>query len=395
VEVVEDRAGELKRAIVSRALELGFSKVGFAKARVEKEAPRLAQWLDNGHHGEMGWMARAPERRWNAERSLPGTATVVCCTLNYYQGAPIPPEGLAGVISSYARGHDYHEVMQSKLRILATFIESLSGAVTRVYVDTGPLLEKSFAAEAGLGWVGKHSNLLSRDGSSWFFLGEILVPLHLPVDSPTPNHCGSCSRCIEACPTKAIVQPYDVDSRLCISYLTIELRGPIPRELRASVGRRIYGCDDCQDVCPWNRFARKSDERAFFPREPLASMDLVDLLRMSREAFLDATRGSAIRRSRYAGFLRNVAVALGNSHDARAVPALVEALTHEEALVRGHAAWALGAIGSRDAKESMKSRLGVEKDEWVREEIELALNGLSPLPKGEGKDSYRGSMPTS
>ena len=327
-------------------------------------------------------MARAPERRWDARASLPGAATVICCALNYYQGAPLPPEGLPGVISSYARGDDYHDLMESKLRALAAFIESRSESKTRLYVDTGPVLEKSFAAAAGVGWVGKHSNLLSRDGSSWFFLGEILVDLSLPLDATERDHCGSCTRCIQACPTKAIVSPYVVDSRLCISYLTIELRGPIPRELRALVGNRIYGCDDCQDVCPWNRFARKSEEKAFFAREPLASMDLIGMLRMSREAFLDATRGSAIRRARYAGFLRNVAVALGNSRDARAVPTLVEALDHEEDLVRGHSAWALGFIGSKDASGPLKARVEVEEEPWVREEIEWALNSLSPLGRG-------------
>jgi epoxyqueuosine reductase len=382
LEVDEGRGTKLRDAIVSHAVDLGFSKVGFAKARLDEEAPRLSEWLHHGHHGEMGWMARAPERRWDTRASLPGAATVICCALNYYQGTPVPPEGLSGVISSYASGDDYHDLMESKLRALATFIESRSGAKTRLYVDTGPVLEKSFAAAAGLGWVGKHSNLLSRDGSSWFFLGEILVDLSLPLDAATRDHCGSCTRCIQACPTKAIVSPYVVDSRLCISYLTIELRGPIPRELRALVGNRIYGCDDCQDVCPWNRFARKSEEKAFFAREPLASMDLIGMLRMSREAFLEATRGSAIRRARYAGFLRNVAVALGNSRDARAVPTLVEALDHEEDLVRGHSAWALGFIGSNDASGPLKARIEVEEEPWVREEIEWALNNLSPLRKG-------------
>ncbi len=378
MEVDEGRGTKLRDAIISYAVDLGFSKVGFAKARLDEEAPRLSEWLHHGHHGEMGWMAQAPERRWDARASLPGAATVICCALNYYQGAPFPPEGLSGVISSYARGDDYHGLMESKLRALAAFIESRSEAKTRLYVDTGPVLEKSFAAAAGLGWVGKHSNLLSRDGSSWFFLGEILVDLSLPLDATASDHCGTCTRCIQACPTKAIVSPYVVDSRLCISYLTIELRGPIPRELRALVGNRIYGCDDCQDVCPWNRFARKSEEKAFFARESLASMDLIGMLRMSRAAFLDATRGSAIRRARYAGFLRNVAVALGNSQDARAVPTLVEALDHEEDLVRGHSAWALGVIGSNDASGPLKLRLEVEEKPWVREEIEWALNNFSP-----------------
>jgi epoxyqueuosine reductase len=299
----------------------------------------------------------------------------VCCALNYYQGPPAS-RPLHGVISAYARGDDYHAVLEERLRAVANFIEERENVPTKVYVDTGPVLEKSYAAAAGLGWTGKHSNLLSRDGSSWFFLGEILVPLEIPADEPERDHCGTCTRCIEACPTRAIVEPYVVDSRLCISYLTIELRGAIPRELRPLIGDRIYGCDDCQDVCPWNRFAHKSDESRFFPREPLASMDLIDMLRMSRESFLAATKGSAIRRARYPGFVRNVCVALGNSGDAAAVQPLIDALEHDEPLVRGHAGWALARLGAGYAAGALSSRLQRENDEMVRDELTWALERL-------------------
>jgi epoxyqueuosine reductase len=369
---------ELKALIIDNARAAGFDKVGFARAQLDAETPHLAEWLQRGYHGDMRWMERDPERRTDVSRSLPDTQTLICCALNYYQGPPTPPSQSRGrgVISSYARGDDYHGVLERKLEEVARFIESICDVPTKLYVDTGPVLEKSYAAAAGLGWTGKHSNLISQDGSSWFFLGEILVPMELPVDAPVADHCGTCTRCIQACPTDAIVEPYVVDSRLCISYLTIELRGAIPRELRRGVGDRIYGCDDCQDVCPWNKFAKKSEEAAFFAREPLASMDLVAMLAMSREQFLAATKGSAIRRARYPGFLRNVAVALGNSGDPNAVGPLSAALDHEESLVRQHAAWGLAELADASAKEPLTRRLGIEAVESVRDELEWALEQL-------------------
>jgi epoxyqueuosine reductase len=324
----------------------------------------------------MHWMHRDPVRRTNAERNHPGTKTVVCCALNYYQGSPEVGSFDKAVISSYARGEDYHRVMEARLEKLARFVEEAWDVKTKVYVDTGPMVEKSYAVAAGLGWMGKHSNLLSRQGSSWFFLGEILLPLELTPDRSERNHCGTCTRCIEACPTRAIVQPYVVDARLCISYLNIELRGSIPRELRPRMGLRIFGCDDCQDVCPWNRFAKKSEEPAFSPRQPLASMELTDMLQMSRGEFLAVTRGSAIRRARYAGLLRNVAVALGNSGNRRAAAALIGVLDHPEALVRGHTAWALGSLCSAEARDPLADQLARERDGDVREEIRWALNRL-------------------
>jgi epoxyqueuosine reductase len=373
------KEGTIKQKIREHGLALGFDKIGFAPAILTDEAPRLLEWLERRLHGEMQWMLKEPPRRTDANRSFPGTKTVICCGLNYFQGgAEIHPPD-KGVISAYARGENYHRVLERKLDALASYIRDHFNVATKTYVDTGPLLEKSFAARAGLGWLGKHSNLLSRKGSSWFFLGEILVPLELPPDPPERNHCGSCSRCMTACPTDAIIQPYVVDSRLCISYLTIELRGFIPRELRPLIGSRIYGCDDCQDVCPWNRFAQKSEEAAFFPREPLASMDLIAMLRMSRDRFSEATRASAIRRARYAGFLRNVAVALGNSGDRGAVSALVEALDHPEPLVRGHVAWALGRLGQPKAIEPLRGHLAAEEVEEVTEEIRWALESLRSM----------------
>jgi epoxyqueuosine reductase len=373
------RIEDLRKAIEEKARRVGFDKVGFAPARIPESQAHLNRWLERGYQGEMTYMERSPERRTDATRSLEEAFTVVCCALNYYRGAPATAPPGSGILSSYAQGEDYHRVLERMLREVAKNIEALASVPTRIYVDTGPLLEKSYAVAAGLGWIGKHSNLLSRSGSSWFFLGEILVPLDLALP-PAPverNHCGTCTRCLAACPTGAIVEPYVVDSRLCISYLTIELRGFIPRELRPLVGNRIYGCDDCQDVCPWNRFAVKSEVPAFLPREPLASLDLAGILRMGRDDFLNATRGTAIRRAGYAGFLRNAAVALGNSRDPQSIPALVAALEHPEPLVRGHAAWAIARIGDPLAAGFLESRLPLEEDPGVREEFEWALSELS------------------
>jgi epoxyqueuosine reductase len=363
----------VKETIRSRGRALGFDEIGFSSATLPHEERRLATWLAAGYHGQMHWMARNVDRRTDATKSHPGTQTVICCRLSYYLGPPEPLAPTRGILSSYARGEDYHRVLGYKVGLLARDAEQLCGVTTKVYVDTGPLLEKGFAVSAGLGWVGKHANLLSRRGSSWFFLGEILLPLPLPPDRPEHNYCGTCTRCIAACPTGAIVQPYVVDSRLCISYLTIELRGAIPRNLRPLVGRRIYGCDDCQDVCPWNRFAKRTEETAFLPREPLASMDLIEMLQLTRDEFLAATRSSAVRRARYDGFLRNVAVALGNSRDPRAVAPLAQTLEHPEPLVRGHAAWALGELGSADVRDPLIARRSREDVEEVKEEINFSL----------------------
>jgi epoxyqueuosine reductase len=366
----------LKEEIRALGLALGFDKIGFAPAGIPHEAPRLDSWLARGHQGDMRWMARDPNRRTDTTKIRRWSKTVVCCALNYYQGSPEPISAKRGIFSAYARGEDYHRVLEEKLDELAGQIQERCRCETRTYVDTGPLLEKSYSAAAGLGWPGKHSNLVSRQGSSWFFLGEILISVELPPDPIERDHCGTCNRCITACPTNAIVAPYVVDSRLCISYLTIELRSFIPRELRPMMGLHIYGCDDCQDVCPWNRFAKKSDESRFLPREPLFTLDLLGMLRMSHEDFLAATKVSAIRRARYGGFLRNVVVAIGNAGDPCVVPALLHVLDHSEVLVRGHAAWALGHLGRPDAREPLAHRLEKEESEEVKEEIRWALAEL-------------------
>jgi epoxyqueuosine reductase len=363
------------RAIKDKARELGFEKAGIARVGTAPHAEFLREWLGRGFHGGMEYMARDPERRADPARLLPGARSVVCVAKNYFVAEPACRDPRAGRVSRYAWGEDYHEVLHGKLRELARFVEGLGGRA-KACVDTAAILEKPWAQAAGLGWEGKHSNLIARDLGSWFFLGEVVTDLELEPDPPhRKDYCGTCTRCIDQCPTGAIVAPYVVDARRCISYLTIEHRGPIPRELRPQLGNLIFGCDICQDVCPWNKFARPAPEKEFLPREGLRAPALVELLGMTREEFARRFRGSPVKRARYAGFLRNVAVALGNSGDREAVPALERALAHEEPLVRAHAAWALGRLGAADA---LRRRRPAESDPAVLEEIDAALGEPSP-----------------
>jgi epoxyqueuosine reductase len=301
----------------------------------------------------MAWMARHGTRRSRPAELVPGTVRVISARMDYATDAARPTaellaEPAQALVSRYALGRDYHKVLRARLRQLAARIENAVGPFGyRVFVDSAPVLEKALAEKSGLGWIGKHSNLLDREAGSWFFLGELYTDLPLPVDRPARNHCGDCTRCIDACPTGAIVGPYRVDARRCISYLTIELKGSIPVELRPLMGNRIYGCDDCQLVCPWNRFARPSEEADFLPRHGLDSAALVTLFEWSEAEFLARTEGSAIRRTGYTGWLRNIAVALGNCtglDDAARKTALAALETRREdsgALVREHVEWAI------------------------------------------------------
>ena len=328
--------------------ELGFSAIGVSDLDLGADEARLLEWLHQGRHGEMDWMTRHGTRRSRPADLVPGTVSVISVRMDYLPPAArdavevLANPGL-GYVSRYALGRDYHKLMRKRLQQLASRIEGEVGAFGyRVFTDSAPVLEKPLARNAGIGWIGKHTNLLSREAGSWFFLGEIYTDRQLPVTGPARDHCGRCTACISACPTGAITAPYELDARLCISYLTIELAGSIPLGLRALIGNRIYGCDDCQLACPWNRFARVSIEPDFAPRHELDSSTLVSLFGWTLEEFEQRTEGSAIRRIGYPRWLRNIAVALGNAPGTRAVrDALMSRRDDPSELVREHVRWAL------------------------------------------------------
>ena len=348
--------------------ELGFQAVGIADTDLATGEARLAAWVKRGWHGEMDYMARHGARRARPSELVPGTLRVIACRMNYAaapQDARIAPDAqqewaaqewaaLAdprrAFVACYARGRDYHKVLRARLERLAQRIAAEGGGHGyRVFTDSAPVLEVELAAKAGLGWRGKHTLLLAREAGSYFFLGEIYTDLPLPVDAPVPAHCGSCAKCIDACPTQAIRAPYSLDARRCISYLTIELKGSIPLELRALIGNRVYGCDDCQLACPWNRFAQVSAEPDFAVRNGLDQASLVELFGWSEAQFRARMAGSAIRRIGYERWLRNLAVGLGNAlrelGNAPEAANLVAALRAREdepsAMVREHVSWAL------------------------------------------------------
>lgn len=338
----------LLRALRAAAEALGFDAVGVASIELTEDERLLHEWLERGWHGEMGYMARHGRKRTRPAELVPGTVRVICVRMNYWPAAArAATEALAddqcGYVSRYALGRDYHKVMRRRLARLAGTIATLARPHGhRVFVDSAPVLEKALARNAGLGWIGKHTNLIAREAGSYFFLGEIYTDLPLPTDTAVGAHCGSCSACLSACPTGAIVAPFQLDARRCISYLTIELEGSIPEELRPALGNRIYGCDDCQLVCPWNKFARAAAEPDFRVRHALDAPRLSELIGWSAEQFEQRMRGSAIYRIGYARWLRNVAVALGNARTTPAVLAALEAQReHPLALVREHVRWAL------------------------------------------------------
>ncbi|RPI62226.1 MAG: tRNA epoxyqueuosine(34) reductase QueG [Lysobacterales bacterium] len=340
---LERLAGEIKQL----GRDLGFSKLGVAATNLDADERNLERWLALGRHGEMSYMERHGRKRSRPADLVPSTVSVISARMNYLpEAARNAREALAdpttGYVARYALGRDYHKVLRQRLQRLADAIAERIGEFGyRVFVDSAPVLEKALAREAGLGWIGKHTNLLDRDGS-WFLLGEIYTDLPLPPDAPVTEHCGSCRACIDVCPTQAIVAPYEVDARRCISYLTIELRGSIPAPLRPAIGNRIFGCDDCQLFCPWNKLARTTTVGDFGVRNGLDGAGLVELFAWSREEWETRTAGSALRRAGYEGWLRNVAVALGNApRDERIVAALAARADDPSAVVREHVEWAL------------------------------------------------------
>jgi len=340
----------LAREIKAWGTELGFQQVGIADCDLQSAEQRLADWLGRDMHGEMGWMARHGTKRTRPAELVPGTLSVISARMNYlpeYQVdlAQALENPAQAFVTRYALGRDYHKVLRQRLRRLAQRIEGRIGEFGyRVFVDSAPVMEKPLAQKAGLGWIGKHTNLINTRAGSWFFLGEIYCDLPLPPDAPAEDHCGRCRACIDICPTDAIVAPYVLDARLCISYLTIEHPGAIPEPLRARLGNRIYGCDDCQLACPWNRFARLTEETDFLPRNELDTATLIELFAWEEDEFLRRTEGSAIRRLGHERWLRNIAVALGNAEPSPAVLSSLAARSdHPSLLVREHVRWGLGA----------------------------------------------------
>ncbi|MGE0559638.1 MAG: tRNA epoxyqueuosine(34) reductase QueG [Burkholderiales bacterium] len=347
---------ELRRDISRWGAELGFQQIAVTDCDLSRAEPRLAEWLARGWHGDMDYMARHGVKRSRPAELVPGTARVIVARLDYTpqqarDSWAVINDDERAFISRYATGRDYHKVLRGRLQKLADRIVAAAGMHRhRVFTDSAPVMEVALAEKAGLGWRGKHTLLLNRDAGSAFFLGEIYTELPLPVDAPVEEHCGTCSKCIAVCPTQAIVAPYQLDARRCISYLTIELKGSIPETLRPLIGNRVYGCDDCQLVCPWNRFARVTAEEDFAVRNGLDDASLVDLFAWDEAAFGARLAGSAIHRIGHERWLRNLAVGLGNvKTGARGSPQIVAALRaradHPSALVREHVAWALARHG--------------------------------------------------
>ena len=342
---------ELKKRLVSFARGIGFDACRIAACTAPMHATEFREWLRDGTHGEMHYMQRGEEKRCDPQKILPGARSVVVVALNYFQGGQRRRSQTAatGHIARYAWGDDYHDVISVKLDKIDRFLRDLGGQ-QKYYVDTGPILERDHAAQAGIGWHGKSTMLIDERLGTWFFLAEILTTLDLLPDPPQSHRCGKCERCITACPTGAITAPHRLDARRCISYLTIELKGSIPLDLRPLIGNRIFGCDDCLDACPWNRFARASRETAFTARRSTTDMSLRDYLKLNNSRFRALFRNSPIKRIKRRGFLRNVCVALGNVGDLSDLPALERATTDEEPLIAEHAAWAIERIHERSKK---------------------------------------------
>jgi epoxyqueuosine reductase len=339
---------QLAENIREWSVALGFQQIGISDIDLGAAEPQLQEWLSKQFHGEMNYMQKHGAKRARPAELLPGTIRVISARMDYLPADTRLIETLQqpkrAYVSRYALGRDYHKLIRKRLELLAEKIQAHAGTMGyRVFCDSAPVMEKPLAQKAGLGWIGKHTNLINSKAGSWFFLGEIFTDLPLPLDAPVEkSHCGSCTACMDVCPTNAIVAPYQLDARRCISYLTIELRGSIPVELRPLIGNRIYGCDDCQIFCPWNKFAKFTEEKEFQPRHRLDSAELLTLFAWSEEEFLRYTEGSAIRRIGYECWVRNIAVALGNAtKDEKIIAALGARMNDTSELVREHVEWAI------------------------------------------------------
>lgn len=377
-------AAATARKLESWALEEGFDRAGVARLAPSEQGGAFAAWLDRGDQAGMAWIERRVEPRMDPRSLLPGARSALCVALRYHPlGGEAEAEGdLWPRVARYARGRDYHDVCHERLkRLEARIAEAFPATGTRRYVDTGPILERELAARAGLGVQGKNTNLLSREDGSWFLLAELLLTLDLePIRGPLTDLCGRCTRCLDHCPTGALPEPFRLDARRCISYWTIEHRGDLPEPVREMVGEWVFGCDVCQEVCPWNirgevrgRDAADQPELRLPPER--RELDLAALLRLPREEYVERFRGSPMKRAKLEGLQRNAAVAMGNRGDARYVPALAEALAEGEPVVRRHAAWALGRIGGEAARQALAAALETEEDESVRREIAAARTG--------------------
>jgi epoxyqueuosine reductase len=379
---------EIKDAIRAQARALRFDAVGFAGTDIGESGRRLQQFLGSGWHGDMGWLEAKRERRADPKALWPEARSIVVLGLNYGPAIdPLQPLSRRerGTVSVYAWGRDYHDVVKGRLKQLAGWLQSAYGGEVKVFVDTAPVMEKPLAERAGIGWQGKHTNLVSRQYGSWLFLGEIFTTLDLPPDAPEPDSCGTCHACLDVCPTRAFPAPYQLDARRCLSYLTIEHKGPIPREFRAAMGNRIYGCDDCLAVCPWNKFAARTAEYAFLPRAELTAPRLADLAQLDDASFRTLFSGSPIKRTGRPRFVRNVLIALGNSNDPSAVPIIESLLDDESPLVRGAAIWALAQLADPAVFDEARShRAPTEPDPEVLAEWQSTTKRVPSPLVGEG-----------
>jgi epoxyqueuosine reductase len=371
----------LTKSIKDKALEIGFDLVGVSPVDSFPENQFYKEWLARGFAGEMKYMERDPEKRENIKNILPDARSVISCGMNYNTDYPYSIDQTdknRGWISRYAWGDDYHDVMNERLLLLEGHVREIApkDIKSRLYVDTGPVLERVYGKYSGIGWYGKNTCLINQDIGSWIFLGEIITDIELDYDSPVPDRCGTCTMCLDVCPTNALRNPYVLDSNLCISYLTIEFRGKIPFDLREKMDNNIYGCDICQDVCPWNRKAKVSESESFQPRNPLYNPDLVYLSQLSIEEFRKVFKNSPVKRAKRKGFIRNVIIAMGNSGSEAFIPYIEEALKDDEPLIRAHAVWALWKLEGNESYDTLSKHLNVETDNSVREEIESILEKI-------------------
>ncbi|MBK0400569.1 tRNA epoxyqueuosine(34) reductase QueG [Limibaculum sp. M0105] len=379
-----DPGDTLKHAIETEARALGFAAVGVTRPdAVAQAGARLRAWVADGQHGEMGWMADRIDWRADPGALWPAARSVIMLADAYTPAADpmaVLDRPRRAAISVYAQGVDYHDTVKKRLKRLGRWLIERAGGEIKVFVDTAPVMEKPLAAAAGVGWQGKHTNLVARDGGSWFFLGAIFTTLDLPPDAPGRDHCGACRRCLDICPTDAFPAPYRLDARRCISYLTIELKGPIPRELRPLMGNRIYGCDDCLAVCPWNKFALAANA-VYRARPETGSPRLADIACLDDAGFREVFAGSPIKRIGRGRFLRNVAVAIGNSGEPRLIPSARRLARDADPLVRAHGVWALGRLLPPEAIEA-EAAAAEEADPMVLDEWTAAVSRQAPSAAG-------------